>query len=189
MIKLKIIRSFSNLENIVNDKYSIHSFAVNCAKMPKPERFDFHNRENGFFGEIFKTLNPIVNPCLYWFEAASEQIATELISDLDKFRPKANDLGRVIPVPNNNKKSKVLYVGIRQGGITKKTKLSHIAGRIYIHLGYYSKGSTQGLQLCYWANKKLTLNVVELDSKSKGSYLNILEKLFAIQLNPLCGKH
>jgi hypothetical protein len=66
--------------------------------------------------------------------------------------------------------------------------MSEKAGRIAIHFGYYEIGTTQGLQLAYWAKKNLTLNVMALPKESS-DYLDLLEKLLARKLNPLCGKH
>jgi hypothetical protein len=67
-----------------------------------------------------------------------------------------------------------------------------------VHFGYYDIPSTQGLQLYHWAKEigaQLKLNVAQFpevipDSKIQTKeYLDILEKLYATNLHPLCGKH
>lgn len=84
-----------------------------------------------------------------------------------------------------------MYVGIRQGGKTL-SGLTNIVGRINQHLGYYKVPTTQGLQLVHYAKGKdfqLTMNVVEFKDLENPMYLNLIEKMVADELRPLCGRH
>ncbi|WP_348661458.1 hypothetical protein [Croceibacter atlanticus] len=103
-------------------------------------------------------------------------------------RFKGTEKYRSTPALNKNTGSKYFYVGVRKGGKRKRDGLTHIAGRIYHHLGCYSKGSTSGLQLVHWSNKTIRLSVLELP-KGASKYLYILEKFYAIKLRPLLGRH
>lgn len=97
-----------------------------------------------------------------------------------------------VPPHNNNTKSKVIYVGVRQGGVRQYDRLSNLSGRIIQHLGYYHKGSTGALHFLQWASGKnfdITLNVLEIGIPEEKEYLYIIEKFASIALKPLCGKH
>src|SRR5690606_5974724 len=122
--------------------------------------------------------------CVYWFEIKTMELASELNTLLDNNRNELNLNKRLVPVINKNTDSNILYVGIRRGGKRKYDGLSNIAGRIIQHLGYYVKGSTQGLQLIHWTNKAdldIKLNVVEFKDLPN-IYLNVVEKLIAHKL-------
>ena len=122
---------------------------------------------------------------MYWFELENEELANNLNLELNKYR--LQNL-KTVPPTNNNKNSKVFYVGIRQGGFTKYNNLTNITGRMCQHLGYYDKFSTQGLQLYEYSRDKnytITIKVVEFKKFKHPKYLNIIEKLVAKKLNPL----
>ena len=115
----------------------------------------------------------------------------ELNTLLDNNREKLSNQYRVIPPKNKNQDSNVLYVGIRRGGVRKRDQLSNLSGRIVQHLGYYERGSTQGLQLVHWCKGldfDINLNVVELENLPN-DYLNVVEKILSYHLKPLCGRH
>lgn len=180
--------SLPPLEQILSTEANIRRFVIDCKKLLPADQFNFYDRHSGYLGNIFSTLDMITSPCIYWFEASDIGTAEQLKKDLEIYRSNPERSNRNIPAANNNVGSKVIYVGKRYGGKTKKTGLTHIAGRMFIHLGYYSKPTTQGLQLVRWTQSELTLCVVELPKAAK-PYLSILEKLLAIELLPLTGKH
>ena len=194
------------------------TFDINCYKMPKHEVFHdkLILRKEGFFGKLFSELDLIIEkPVIYWFEAEDREAAEKYLVALNKYRNSKERLetytnkkgdtrqvNRVIPAENKNCEkfpdSKVLYVGKSEAGYTEIHKLSDISGRMIVHLGYYGVPTTQGLQLYHWARKiesPLTLNIIQLPKSIANSknetkeYLSVLEKLYAIQLRPLCGKH
>ncbi|ANO48702.1 hypothetical protein B0A78_10960 [Flavobacterium columnare NBRC 100251 = ATCC 23463] len=139
------------------------------------------------FKAQFNFFQKISSPTLYWFECKTLEEAKEIKT---LFTNKRNELIAVPPI--NGNLSKVLYLGVRQGGKYKREKtFSRISGRIYHHYGLYSVESTQGLKLNKWAinsGKKIYLNILELDL-NETQYLYILEKIFALELNPMFGKH
>ena len=129
--------------------------------------------------------------CIYWFETEKVESCNNLQKLLNDQREMLISKKRTVPVKNVNTDSNVLYVGVRRGGQTKKHEMSHLAGRIKTHLGYYDIGSTQGLQLAYWARNidcQVNLKVVQFEGLSN-EYLNTVEKILAFKLKPLCGKH
>jgi len=132
-------------------------------------------------------LDEITDPCIYWSEFATQKIARDQEFKAIDFKLRHQNR-RHVPAVNMNKDSSRIYLGIRQGGKRKYDGFTHIAGRILIHLGYYDKGSTQGLQLVYWCEEVVTLNVLKLDPKAS-KYLNILEKFYANKYKPLLGRH
>jgi len=125
---------------------------------------------------------------LYWFEAKTDDDAHNIVEQLNQFRLRKEVHNRAVPAKNNCKNSNIIYVGKRNAGIRQRDHLTNIAGRIATHFGYYKVNSTQGLQLAYWTNGVLTLNVMVLPDEAS-EYLLILEKLLAQKLKPLCGRH
>lgn len=165
----------SNIERIAGSSKS-SKFEIDLDK-PLFEQFD----------EAAIILQKIDKPVLYWFECCDENDA-QFIYDLYSAK---KPLERASP-PINKSASRVLYLGVRQGGKYKREKtFSRIKGRMYHHYGLYKEKTTQGLQLEYWAvncGKKLNLIINELDIDSI-EYLYILEKLYALELKPMFGKH
>lgn len=143
---------------------------------------------------FFQDLDLKKNHCLYWFELETKEKAIELNNLLNTYRKeKGVKHNRVVPATNKNDDSNILYVGIRQGGC-RKDGLTNIVGRINQHLGYYKVPTTQGLQLVHYAQGldfEITLNVVEFSDldNERVMYLNMIEKLVAKKLKPLCGRH
>jgi hypothetical protein len=182
-----IKNQLKEFENIIELDLIKHQFEIDCANMPRFENFDFWKRKEGFFGTLFTKLDTLSGPCIYWFEFETSELTHEIKEVTNKFREKKKEHGRTIPAKNKNFDSKYLYVGIRQGG-TRKDGFSNIAGRIFHHLGYYTKGSTQGLQLVHWSKHMIKLSIIELPKKGK-PYLNIIEKIYANSLKPILGKH
>lgn len=176
-------------ENRNNDSF-YNKLELNTNQLIDHENYTKFVNSSGELVPIFKKLNEIKeNHCLYWFELENEELANKLSIELNSYR--LNGIKKV-PASNKNKNSKVLYVGIRQGGYTKHNNLTNITGRICQHLGYYKEASTQGLQLYeYSRNKgyKITIKVVEFKRFKHAKYLNIIEKLVAQKLKPLCGSH
>lgn len=199
MAKLKdyISKPLISFEEIFDKDTELFSFNINCINLPKP---DYSTDKIDYIPElvaIVEELKKINQPCLYWFESPTVADANILFSILENYREIGKEEKRTIPAKNNIHKqkgyeaSKVLYVGKRNAGIRKYDRLTNIAGRIIIHFGYYKQGSTQGLQLANWSrvyNGNLKLNVLALPNEAE-EYLQILEKLLAKKLKPLCGRH
>ena len=146
---------------------------------------------------FFEGLDKIKHHALYYFELDNIEKAHQLNKLIDNYRKPVNERKtnyRVVPASNkyDNSESKILYLGVRQGNPNQKArKLTNLVGRVNQHLGYYSNGSTQGLQLYHYARGedfKITLKVYEFQNLDK-TYLNVIEKMMAQQLKPLCGRH
>jgi hypothetical protein len=156
-----------------------------------PELNDFQTNIRTEFNQIFDRLDEKLNSCLYWFEVEENNQCSNLQTLLNESREVLQANSRTVPVKNTNIDTNVMYVGIRRGGQRKRDKLSNISGRIAIHLGYYVKGSTQGLQLVHWAKNidcKVNLKVVQFNDLPN-EYLNSIEKIVAHKLRPMCGIH
>ena len=158
----------------------------NSTKSTKIE-IDLDKPLSNQFEEVSSALQNIDKPVLYWFECCDENDA-QFMFDLYSVKRPAE---RASP-PINKNLSRVLYLGVRQGGKYKRDKtFSRIRGRIYHHYGLYDIATTQGLQLNHWATncgKKLNRIINEFDIDSI-EYLYILEKLYALELKPMFGKH
>lgn len=178
---------------LINDLIgSAEAYSFNLKDLPDTDDFKLDLRKHEKFQNIFDELNKKTSSCLYWFEIDSNENCSSLIQLLDKKRKSLKKQLRTVPAKNKNTDSKVLYVGIRRGGIRKRDGLTNISGRILIHLGYYDKGRTQGLQLVHWAVESgftVQLNVVQFEDGFPNEYLGALEKIMAHKLKPLCGKH
>ena len=175
-------------QEIINEA---ESFTFNIKDLPEINNYQTNIRKESNFTEIFIRLDQKLNSCIYWFETENNNDCKDLQKLLNDNREKLITNLRTVPVKNCNTNTNILYVGIRRGGQRKKDKLSNISGRICIHLGYYHKGSTQGLQLIHWAkniNCKINLKVVEFEDLPN-EYLNTIEKIIAFKLKPMCGKH
>lgn len=193
--KIKIVDSILNeiaqniYDNRNNDSF-YHKLEFNTNQLLDHEGYKKFVNSEGELVSIFNDLNNIKeNYCLYWFELENEEKANYLTLELNFYR---NKKMKKVPATNKNKNSNVFYVGIRQGGYTKYNNLTHITGRICQHLGYYKEPTTQGLQLYEFArnkNYKITIKVVEFKKFNHPKYLNIIEKLVAQKLRPLCGRH
>lgn len=166
-------------------------FTFNLRDLPELNNYQTNIlTEKGFY-DIFTKLNNKRDNCIYWFELENKENCEILVEYLNRNRNLLFENIRVVPPQNKNRDSNILYLGIRRGGFRKKDGLSNISGRIVQHLGYYHKGSTQGLQLIHWCNgldMKIILNIVELNGLPN-DYLNVAEKILSYHLRPLCGKH
>ncbi|WP_299444080.1 hypothetical protein [uncultured Aquimarina sp.] len=147
--------------------------------------------------ELFTDLDEIISDCLYWYETENEEIAKQMVRDLNefkesnkKYRKRNKEKYRSVPAYGKytDTDSKVLYVGTVKGRVRKSDDLTTIASRTFQHLGFYEKGSTGALHLWYWAKHSVKLNVIELTGQ-KEEYRNVFEKLLAIELKPLIGVH
>ncbi len=189
-MKIKDIKNnFAIATNLILDEIETFNFRLN--QLPPVNNFKTDIRKYKHFKDIFERLNTKEENCLYWFELETTELSVELNALLDKKRTELKLNKRVVPATNKNSNSNVIYVGVRQGGKRKRDGLTNISGRIIQHLGYYEKGTTQGLQLVHWAKEEdllIKLNVVELNELPK-EYLYVIEKLVAYKLKPLCGRH
>jgi hypothetical protein len=186
-----LLAHLSNLLNHVNE-FNHHSITFNTQELPPLANFSTDIRQEAAFKNMFELLNTKKGFCIYWFECETPEIAFDLVNTFKSKKEYMASNKRTVPPINGNKNSNVLYVGVRQGGFRRKDGLTNISGRMIQHLGYYDKGSTGALQLVHWIDKsqstQITLNVFELNLQEK-EYLYIIEKLFAISLKPLLGKH
>jgi len=176
-------------QNRDNDSF-YHKGTFNTKDLPHHNNYShFPNINPDFQTIIFTKLNAISkNHCLYWFELENEEKATELVNLLNDYRKIEGC--KTVPPENKNKNSKVLYLGVRQGGVIK-SGLTNIEGRMNQHLGYYNMATTQGLQLYEYAKGKdfnITIKVVEFEGM-EAYCLNVIEKLLAKKMMPLSGKH
>jgi|GEM_PF-1972387 len=176
-----------SFDSIFGNTINILEFNIDCSKLEKP---NYNIKSLSYATTILPMIHELMKieePCIYWFKGEDELVGQKFLADLNSFREKKT--GRNLPAKNNYRRnSNCLYLGIRQGGTRKKDGFSFIAGRISTHLGYYHVPTTQGLNLAYWAKDIITLKVMVLP-KEASIYLNVLEKLYAKQLKPLCGKH
>lgn len=189
-MKESIIKHIQSISEIVTDSH-VYSFPFNLSELPPHNDFQLDIRKHGRFVDLFSTLNEKKMYCLYWFTCDSNVHATTLMDSLNVKRETL--IGTwTVPPKNDNKDSNVIYVGVRQGGVRKRDDLSNLSGRIIQHLGYYKKGRTGALHLLQWCAEQdmnITLNVMEIGNPPHPQYLYIIEKLAAITLKPLCGKH
>lgn len=159
----------------------IRSFEINCGLLdPKYHTNDICQSDS--FRELFKQVQSIKGPVLYWFEVCSANDQTQIIQlmkDYKKNNVRALPAFKKKPDPS----SRILYVG--------KVKAA-FWGRLITHLGYLKgNGQTQGLQLDGWARQiclELRLNLIPFNAEMT-EYLEILEYAFAKQLKPMVGKH
>lgn len=175
-------------QEVINEA---ETYGFNIKNLPHVNDYQTDIRSDLNFSQMFTELNKKICSCLYWFEVETLGKCSDLRDLLDQNRELLKSNARTVPARNNNNDSNILYVGIRRGGIRKRDQLTNIAGRIAIHMGYYVKGSTQGLQLIHWSNNldcKINLKVVEFENLPN-DYLNTIEKIVAYKLKPLCGKH
>jgi len=183
----------SIVAKIINKDFAdLYSEKFNTKDLPEHKEFSVFPNDYTPLKYLFEELDKKENHCLYWFELDTLEKAKELNSLIDNYRlKKGQSVYRAVPATNKNKDSKVLYVGIRRGCKNKKG-LTNIVGRINQHLGYYENAQTQGLQLFHYTNNldfEVTLNVVEFKDLVDPMYLNLLEKMVADRLKPLCGRH
>lgn len=182
-----------------DDDSFYHKIVFNTNQLIDHENYTCFPNSDPRLSHLFTSLNTVENHCLYWFELDNIEKATVLNNLLNDYRTLKSS--KKVPATNNNTNSNVLYVGIRQGGVTGRKKdkkgsiikfgLTNIVGRINQHLGYYKVVSTQGLQLYEYAKGldfNITIKVIEFKGLEK-KYLNIIEKLVAKELEPLSGRH
>lgn len=188
-VSIEINERLDRIFDFILSQKSTYKF--NLSNLPDTNNYSTNILDSGTFREIFDDLNKKRKNCIYWFELQNEQECDALILRLNNKREFLKNNFRVIPPKNKNQNSKILYLGIRRGGIRKKDNLTNISGRIVQHLGYYVKGSTQGLQLVHWCkgiDLNINLNVVELEDLPN-DYLNVVKKILSYHLKPMCGKH
>jgi hypothetical protein len=175
-------------ELILQNEAHLYRTEIDCSKLAEPKyemRFAEYDIQLQRIKEDLKEYN---NPCLYWFSTETTEKASDLIEQLNLYRADKYTIKRKVPVKNNNCNSTIIYVGKSTAGKRKIDNQTKITGRIATHFGYSKHASTQGLQLQYWTKEKITVNILELPSELS-DYLEVLEKLLAKKLSPLCGRH
>lgn len=183
----------SIVAKIVNKDFDdFYSKKFNTKDLPEHKNFSVSPNTYLPFRYMFEELDLKENHCLYWFELETVAKAQALNNLIDNYRLKKNEpFYRTVPATNKNKESNVLYVGVRRGH-KNKAGLKNIVGRINQHLGYYKSNKTQGLQLYHYAKGldfEININVVEFKDLVNPMYLNLIEKMVADKLEPLCGRH
>jgi hypothetical protein len=188
-----IPKSHAGLLALFKNNLTHHKFPIDCKKLPAYGTYNRSTRKSGYLGKLFTDLDNIAGPVIYWFEAESSTEADrqfKIISSYGKKQKRTSQkIRRVVPLPNAGiTGSKVLYVGKREEGKRKKDGFTFIADRMEMHLGYNPSGKNQGLQLAHWNDGMLMIHVVELAPGAE-PYLTALELLFAIEFEPLLGRH
>lgn len=187
----RIIQNIKNLnislDLIIENDLNIHRTTIDCSLLIEPKyelKFADYEMQLKILREELIDYN---GPCLYWFSVDSKETAKNIIDRLNQYRTTDKSIKRKIPVKNNNKKSNILYVGKSVAG-KRGDGQTNITGRIATHFGYSKHSTIQGLQFRYWTKEKITVNVLLLPNELS-EYLEILEKLLAKKLSPLCGRH
>ncbi len=185
-----IISKTNSVKNIlanIGDNIEYISCKIECDKLPEPER----REKDGRFvapmsADVFKIIIENKKPCLYFFEFNKndrEKIISSYEIFIDEQKKKLSSDRRVSPAtkkkyPND---TSILYVGKSKG---------RNVGRLIVHLGYYDKGGTAGLQLIHWAKKlkiDITYHVFYFPLELR-DFVDPLEISIARSLNPLLGK-
>lgn len=179
----EVASTFSNVANQGVKKISVYE--IDCTQLE--ERFIYQDiRDKSIFSDMFgKLINIQNNPCVYFFEIVSDISPEAIVANLQILE------GRTKPSikKKHPQQSKVLYVG--------KVK-SIFWGRLIMHMGFHTNKKREGqqsiahgLQLRHWAKSmelKLKLHVYEFEPEM-ADYMEIIERLFAKQLNPIIGRH
>ena len=185
-----IIEKTNSVKNIlsnIGDNIEYISCKIECDKLPEPEIRKKDGRLVApMSAEVFNVIVENKKPCLYFFEF-SKKDRDKIIFSYENFinEQKKKSIGdrRVSSAikkkyPDN---TSVLYVGKSKGGNV---------GRLIVHLGYYDKGGTAGLQLIHWAKKlkiDITYHVFYFPLEMR-DFVDPLEVSIARSLNPLFGK-
>ena len=173
---------FSNAAN--HGSKRISTYVIDCAQLE--DKFIHQNiLDADNFSDMFSELKDIQNsPCVYFFEIASDVSPQIIVKNILKVE------GKIKPSIKSRypKDSNILYVG--------KVK-SVLWGRIIMHLGFHTNKKSKelsmvhGLQLFHWATSlglKLKLHVYEFEPEM-ADYMEVMERLFANELNPIIGRH
>lgn len=157
---------------------------IDCSKLD--EKFITQDiRDSAEFKELFKSLEAVEEkPCVYFFEIVSETTVESIIDNLKNFKGE----GTVPAIKSNYpKESNILYVG-------KVKKL--IWGRLIAHMGFHTtknnpgyQSKAHGLQLRHWAKNIKLRFYVYVFNPVVSDYMEIIERKFAKELNPIIGKH
>lgn len=167
------------LENLKkNDVRKTLNFDFSCEDLEDDSNYDIKES----FKELFKKIDDMKGPVLYWYEITSDHSDDAILNALHKYGQEEGH--RAIPAfhKKHDNPTRILYVG------KCKNNFKH---RVIQHLGYFKTKATQGLQLRCWANKlglKLKLNALEFNNDMADIML-IVESYFAKRMNPLVGKH
>lgn len=184
----------SGLLKLFDGKFDHQTFTIDCKRLPAHSAYTRDKRQQGNLIQLFQYLDKIKTPIIYWFEAQDPHEAKRMLKLAQKYRNAQKRakkvMRRVMPLPNIYAKasSKVLYVGKRQGGQTKRKCFTHAADRMEMHLGYNPSGANQGMQFVHWCDGLVTVNIVKFPKEAE-RYLAVLEQLAAIDKKPHLGRH
>jgi hypothetical protein len=173
--------TISHLDHIrLNGVRKELSFTISCGDLDDFNFVDIRKSEK--FESIFKQLQELSGPTLYWFEIISDTDTKQVVESLKNYKTSKDAKATPALKAKINYDSKVLYVGKVKGTFW---------GRLIQHLGFFKVNGTQGLQLFYWA-KDLSLNLkinIFVFDNNMADIMPIVEYTFAKRLQPLVGKH
>ncbi len=162
-----------------NGAKTINEYIIKCESL---KDFNYNDiREDQNFEILFKNIQKIEGPTVYYFEVVSGHQSDEIVKAL-KLYSLSENAKTTPPLNPTYSKGKILYVG----KVKKK-----MWGRLIQHLGFYKVNKTQGLQLYYWAMTiPLTLKLVVIEFEPEmDTLVGVIEKKIAHNLNPMLGKH
>ncbi|WP_129021125.1 hypothetical protein [Edaphocola flava] len=176
-----IDKTIDNLENF--RKSGVKSeFSFNLESSDLEDYNSIDIRKSPKFEELFKELQNINGPVLYWIEIVSDIQNNLVIDSLQKYKETKNPKATPAIKKGINYNTKVLYVGKVKGIFW---------GRVIQHMGYFKNTQTQGLQLYYWTTHLpliLQFHVLEFELEM-ANLMSVIEYAFAQELKPLIGKH
>jgi len=173
-----VIDSFNH--TLGNPK-DVITYSINCRDL-EPKFLEWDIRGSAPFSSMFKELADNDAPCVYWFEVLNGPDNAAIHSCFNEYK-KSSIRGVPALKDLNGNNSRILYVGKSTAGFW---------GRLITHMGYLAgNGTTQGLQLDYWAKSlclELQLNILQFPN-AMADYLSIVEYALAKKLQPIIGKH
>lgn len=169
--------------NIVQAKGFKHNYSFNIDCENLKDYSDFDIRESSEFKEIFKKLELMRGPVLYWFEIVSTNSNNDGIRQkLLKYSQSENSKSTLALKKAFDNESDCLYVG--------KVKRK-VWGRMIQHMGFYGVNRTQGLQIFHWVKDldlKLKVHLYEFEPEVS-ELISIFEIELAKRKKPIVGKH
>ena len=181
---------FEQLETAVNSETEVFSWELSLDEFPVLDGTPMENvAKLEYLKPIFEVLNEITeHPCLYQFDLIDVDGRVSFQAKLPIIREQLLVDGFKMAPINKVEDSDVLYIGIRQPGKMVKKGLSKISSRILAHFGYYEKGA--GVLLKRWpvSGLQFRLSIYKLDPNC-GNFLELIEKIYAIDQKPMIGRH
>lgn len=184
----------NQIKIIQNQKPEIHKIETPIDFSNISEQ-NFKNGIRVNMKSLHSKLNEIKESSIYIFNINSNISYESIIEKYNNFPNKYNL--KLPPLKQKaDKKSRVLYIGKREGGYRKKHDYSFLAGRINHHLGFFINKkdelvTTSSLQLFHWAKDldlKLSLQIITFDGNIKYQ-LGAIEKEIALVKKPIIGSH